>query len=107
MKKLRPIDLRLDLLPQRREQVADVERQVLVGQVLSAEVARVEELEQELHDVEDLDARGQEATVDVLRPRIAAIARQDPLDEAGQRRRGGHALAGEADIVSTSAKRPS
>ena len=101
------LDLPFHLLAQRREKVAHVEGEVLVGQVLPAEVARVEQLQQDLHDLQDLDARGQEAAVCVLGPRVAAVARQHPLHESRQHGRRAHGFAGEADIDSTSAKRPS
>ncbi len=57
---------------------------VLVRQILSPEIAGIEELEQELGDLDDLDARGQEATVDVMAARIAPVARQHRVDERGQ-----------------------
>ncbi len=106
------LDLALELLAQGREQVADVERQVLVGQVLATVVARVEELEQQLDDVVDLAARREVAAVDVLAAGVAPVAREHRVDQPRQRAGGavGHRRqipTGAACALSTSVNIPS
>ena len=82
--------------------------EVLVGEVLPSDVARVEELQQQADDLEDLVARRQEAAVDVLAAAVAAVARDHSVDEPLETGYllGAHAT-GVACIFSTSAKRPS
>ncbi len=77
-------DLAGELVAQRREQHAGVVADVLIGQVLAAEVAGVHELQEQPDDLDDLVARGQKAAVDVVPPRVCAVALDQGLDQLGQ-----------------------
>ena len=102
------LHLALHLLAEGREEGAHVVLDVLVRQVLPPHVARVEELEEEPDDLQDLVARRQEAPVDVLAAGVATVARDHAVDQPLElgRRLGGHD-SGAACIFSTSVNRPS